>query len=74
MSDACDVALLLKDKLWRYNGFPEGIVPDRDPRFVNKMMSFLLSLTAYKPAQSSAYHPQTDGQTKRTNKDSQQII
>lgn len=66
--DAYDIALLLKDKVWRYHGFPEELVSDRDPRFVNKLMDHLLSLTGCKPARSTAYHPQTDGQTERTNR------
>jgi Integrase zinc binding domain len=67
-ADAYDIALLMKDKVWRYHGFPEEIVSDRDPRFVSKMMDLLLSLTGCKPARSTAYHPQTDGQTERTNR------
>jgi hypothetical protein len=67
-ADSYDIALLLKDKVWRYHGFPEEIVSDRDPRFVSKMMDILLSLTGCKPARSTAYHPQTDGQTERTNR------
>ena len=67
-ADSYDVAVLLRDKVWRYHGFPEEIVSDRDPKFVSKFMDTLLNLTGCRPARSTAYHPQTDGQTERVNR------
>jgi hypothetical protein len=67
-ADAYEVAVLMRDKVWKYHGFPEAIVSDRDPRFVNNFMNTLLSLTGCKPARTTAYHPQSDGQTKRVNR------
>lgn len=67
-ADSYDVAVLFRDKVWRYHGFPEEIVSDRDPRFINNFMNVLLSLTGCKPARSTAYHPQSDGQTERVNR------
>ena len=67
-ADSYDVAVLLRDKVWRYHGFPEELVSDRDPKFVSKFMDILLNLTGCKPARSTAYHPQFDGQTERVNR------
>jgi hypothetical protein len=67
-ADSYDVAVLLRDKVWRYHGFPEELVSDRDPKFVSKFMDILLNLTGCKPARSTAYHPQSDGQTERVNR------
>jgi transposase InsO family protein len=51
-----------------YHGYPEEIVSDRDPRFVSKFLLALHKLTGCRPALSTSYHPQTDGQTERTNR------
>src|SRR5262249_1238237 len=48
----------------RLHGVPVSIVSDRDPRFVSR---FWKSLHTARLAFSTAYHPQTDGQTERTN-------
>jgi transposase InsO family protein len=62
------VAQLLRTRVWMYHGYPEEIVSDRDPRFVNKFMEALYKLTGCRPALSTSYHPQSDGQTERVNR------
>ena len=50
------------------NGLPLDIVSDRDKLFVSRFWRALLKLTGIKLKMSSAYHPQSDGASERTNK------
>jgi len=44
-------------------GLPEIIISDRDPLFVSKTYRSLMKLCEIKQQVSTAYHPQTDGET-----------
>ncbi|WVZ26804.1 hypothetical protein V8G54_000096 (mitochondrion) [Vigna mungo] len=50
----------------RLHGVPESIVSDRDPRFTSGFWQKLQDALGSRLRMSSAYHPQTDGQTERT--------
>ena len=54
--------------MYRSHGLPSEIVSDRDPRFTSAFMRELCKLMQAKQAMSTAYHPQTDGQTERMNR------
>ena len=49
------------------HGFPRTIVSDRGSQFVNGMWERVCSLTGVQRLLSTAYHPETDGSTERTN-------
>jgi transposase InsO family protein len=49
------------------HGIPKTIVSDRGPQFVSKFREELHKSLGTKLLHSSAYHPQTGGQTKRVN-------
>jgi len=54
------------EQIVRLHGIPSSIVSDRDPRFTFKFWKSLQAALGTKLRLSSAYHPQTDGQTERT--------
>ncbi|CDI86222.1 hypothetical protein EPH_0018870 [Eimeria praecox] len=60
-----DTVELLADRLIGYHGFPAVLISDRDPRFQSALWQQLCHPFHIKRSKSSAYHPQTDGQTER---------
>jgi hypothetical protein len=50
-----------------YHGVPTSVVSDRGTQFVGDLMTRLYKLLNIKPRPSTAFHPQTDGQTERMN-------
>ncbi|GJP35712.1 hypothetical protein CLOM_g20244 [Closterium sp. NIES-68] len=56
------------------HGIPTTLISDRDPKFTSKFWKELMSLLGTKLASSSAYHPQTDGQTKHLNQIVEQLL
>ena len=60
---AAEIALIYWQQVGKFHGIPRSIVSDRDPRFVSKFLQEIWRLLGTKLRMSSAYHPQTDGQT-----------
>ena len=48
-------------------GLPKIILSDRDPKFLSELWTGLFEQLKVKLLYSTAYHPQTDGQSERTN-------
>ena len=63
------LARLINRQIYSRYGVPKGIVNDRNPLFINKFWSELCDVTETKCKLSTAYHPQTNGQTKRINQE-----
>ena len=49
-------------------GVPTSLVSDREPRFTSHFWRAFVNLLGTELAMSTAYHPQTDGQTERMNR------
>jgi len=50
-----------------HHGIPSAITSDRGSQFVNELWGRICELLGIKRRLSTAYHPETDGQTERTN-------
>jgi hypothetical protein len=64
---AIQIAKLFLDHVYKLHGLPKAIISNRDPVFTSNLWLELFRLTDTKLLMSSAYHPQTDGQTERLN-------
>jgi hypothetical protein len=64
---AAKVAKLFLDNIYKLHGMPVKIVSDRDRVFTSNFWQQLFQLTGTQLCMSSAYHPQSDGQTERVN-------
>jgi hypothetical protein len=69
-----DVARRLRREVFRLHGVSEVIVSDRDPKLVANFMQDLFRCLGCKHAPTTAYRPQSDGQTERTNRVLQEML
>ena len=60
------LAQLHEDEIVRLHGFPISIVSNRDPRFTSRFWPSLKTALGTRLHFSTAFHPQTDGQSERT--------
>ena len=65
---AADTAKRWYDTYFARFGCPAGIVSDRDVRFVSKLWREIFKTMGTELLMSTAYSPQTDGQSERTNR------
>ena len=65
---ARQTAQLFVDRVWSLHGLPKSVVTDRGRQFLNSFNAALLKLVGTKHNCSSAYHPESDGQTERVNR------
>ena len=66
--DGKETADMFLDKVLRLHGVPRDIVSDRGPQFAGSFWQGLTRALGATPTLSTAYHPQTDGQTERANR------
>ena len=65
--NAPGLAEVIIDVVVRHHGLPDSIVTDRGSLFTSKFWSSLCYFLGIKRRLSTAFHPQTDGQTERQN-------
>ena len=71
---ALELARITIQEVVRLHGVPEDILSDRDPRFMAKFWRAFWSQLGTTLTPSTAYHPQTDGQTERQNRTLEEMM
>jgi len=62
------VAEIFMNTVFKHHGMPRVIVSDRDSKFTGDFWRALFRSQGTRLTMSTAYHPQTDGQTERANR------
>ena len=71
---APQLARLFLDHVVRQHGLPVALLSDRDPRFTASFWRAFWGLCGTTLLMSTAYHPQTDGQTENANKTLETVL
>ena len=71
---ATHLATLFLRHVVRLHGVPDSIISDRDPRFTAHFWRAFWTQLGSKLVMSTAYHPQTDGQTERANRTLEEML
>ena len=66
--DASTTASAFTEYVFRFCGLPDSLVSDQGRTFISSMWNTFCSKLRIKHKLSSAYHPETDGQTERSNR------
>jgi transposase InsO family protein len=53
--------------VWKLHGLPDDLTSDRGTQFTSEFWQLICKRLRVKPNLSTAYHPETDGQTERVN-------
>jgi transposase InsO family protein len=67
--DALSTAKMYHDHVYKRFGLPKVMISDRGPQFASKVFQQLCERLGIDSRMSTAYHPQTDGQTERMNRE-----
>jgi hypothetical protein len=65
---------LLIDNVWKRTGFPSAIISDRGPQFAAQVTQEFWRKLGIKQRLSTAFHPQTDGESERVNQEIEQYL
>ena len=63
------IVRIYRDKIWKLYRISKKILNNRGLQFVSRFMKELTKALGMKRMLSTAYHPQSDGQTKRINQE-----
>src|SRR3979490_1646931 len=69
-----DSARLFLRHIWKLHGLLDVVISDRGPQFIADFTRELYRLLGIKKSTSTAYHPQSDGQTERVNQEMEQFL
>jgi len=68
------LAKMFRDNMWQLHGLSESIISNRGPQFAVAVIKKLNKLLGIDTKLSTAFHPQTDGQTERINQELEQYL
>ena len=68
------VANLYKEHIFKEHGLPKKVISDRGPQFMSGFMKGLYTQLGITANPSTAYHPQTDGQTECVNQELEEYL
>jgi len=68
------LARLFRDNVWKLHRLPESVISDRGPQFVAGLTRELNKMLGIETKLSTAYHPEIDSQTERTNQELEQYL
>ena len=68
------IAKIYRDEIWKLHGIPKKILSNRGLQFVSRFMEELTKALGTKRMLSTAYHPQSDGQTERINQEIEMFL
>jgi len=68
------LAKLFRNNVWKLHGLLESIISDRGPQFTAGLIRELNRMLEIESKLSTAFHPQTDGQTERVNQELEQYL
>jgi transposase InsO family protein len=68
------VAVVMKNRVFREEGLLLKVISDRGPQFVSSFVKELYRMLGIEGNPSMAYHPQTDSQTKRINREVEKYL
>jgi hypothetical protein len=71
---ALGTAVVMRNWVFREEGLPAKVISDRGSHFVSGFMKKLYKLLGVEGNPSTTYHPQTDGQTERTNREVEKYL
>jgi RNase H-like domain found in reverse transcriptase/Reverse transcriptase (RNA-dependent DNA polymerase)/Integrase zinc binding domain/Chromo (CHRromatin Organisation MOdifier) domain/Integrase core domain/Retroviral aspartyl protease len=72
--DSEGLADIMMDRVWKHHGTPLRTISDRGSVFISDATRELYKLLGITPLPSTAYHPQTDGQSERVNQVLEQYL
>ena len=69
-----ELARLFRDNMWKLYRLPESVISDRGLQFAAEIMRELNKMLGIETKLSTAYYPEIDGQTERTNQELEQYL
>ena len=72
--DSAGLYHLYLDRIWKLHGTSDKLITDRGPQFSSRYARDVNKNLQIETAMSTAYHPQTDGQSERTNQEVEQVL